>query len=218
MRHALLVFLRALVFAAFGALLLVVVYVRVSSGAPFAVIPSTSMEPVLRPGDLVLLTSVKAQALHLGDVVAVRVPAATQQAFSLPPEIVHRIVRVFHRGGVLEFPTKGGRNAGPDPFVTPERDVVGRVRAVYHDIGWPILFLASRWGLIFLVVVGSVLLLVKVRSGDGGPTPRGDETGSSAGGVSSRGPCSPDPVGGPSFCRRVAARPSASPCGDRRIW
>ncbi len=124
---------------------------------PVIPVEGQSMRPILQTGDLVLLHGVSPSALKKGDIIAEAVPLADQQKYQLPGEVVHRIISIAdtRQGGYI-FQTKGDANGGPDVFQTPATDVIGLMTGKITGLGYPILFLKSRQGEIF---VGAVLFV-----------------------------------------------------------
>jgi signal peptidase len=151
---------RTLAWAALLLVLASVLYVRAGGSAPLVAVPSRSMEPLLHPGDLVLVRPLDPSQVRPGDVIAVRVPTNIRALYSLPPEIVHRVYRRVGNGQNYVFETKGDNNPGLDPFATPPDRVAGEVVRVFRGLGWPVLFLQSRWGLAFLLSLLAVYGLV----------------------------------------------------------
>jgi signal peptidase len=126
---------------------------------PIVPVSGTSMRPTLQGGDLVVLRGVDPRALRKGDIVAVNVPKDARSQYSLPGQIVHRIVRVGHDSGGIFFITKGDANAGADVFQTRPGDVVGKLSLVLPGAGYPVLFFRSRQGEILLGVAVLVAVL-----------------------------------------------------------
>lgn len=115
-------FLKRLVSAAIvGAFVLWFVLFRpVAIGGPasYEVVAGVSMEPGLKPGDLVI-----AQAQHTyqpGDVIVFRVPT---DAEGPGPLVIHRIVSGDARTG---FVVKGDNKPAPDAWHPKAADIVGR--------------------------------------------------------------------------------------------
>lgn len=107
-----------------AALLVVGVAVpRIAGATPYDILTS-SMEPRLPPGTLVVSRPVDAQDIGIGDVI-------TYQLHSGEPEVVtHRVVAVsFTTGGEYVFTTRGDANALPDE--APVRAVQVRGRTWY---------------------------------------------------------------------------------------
>lgn len=127
---------------------------------PLIPVEGTSMRPHIVTGDLVVLHGVIPSQIHVGEIIAVNVPKASQQQYSLPPRVVHRVIKIEHVAGKgLVIQTKGDANAGPDVFQTPASDVIGSVVTVIPYAGYPVLFFVSRQGEIFLGVVVLMALI-----------------------------------------------------------
>lgn len=125
---------------------------------PVVPVEGLSMRPTLQGGDLVVLKGVNPATLRKGDIIAVKVPKTARDQYSLPGEIVHRIVRIGHDSGGLFFITKGDANHGADVFQTRPGDVVGELELDLPAAGYPLLFFRSRQGEIFLGVAGLIVL------------------------------------------------------------
>lgn len=99
---------------------LVLVIPRLIGAVPLAVLTS-SMEPVLAPGTLVVSQSVDPETLAIGDVV-------TFQPVSDDPMLVtHRIVEVgYQADGDLTFTTRGDNNGADDQPIVGDQ-VMGKV-------------------------------------------------------------------------------------------
>jgi len=128
------------------------VYLR--SWPPMATVLSSSMEPHIRVGDVVLLKSLSGHAPHVGDVVLVHVPMEAQRSYKYPDRVIHRVISI--RGGLVQ--TKGDNLHQPDPFAVPVGDVHERVRAVVPSAGRVVGFVLSPFGLVWLGA-GAVLLV-----------------------------------------------------------
>ncbi|MDA8296740.1 MAG: signal peptidase I [Actinomycetota bacterium] len=143
---------------------------------PVVPVEGHSMLPVLRTGDLVLLHGVQPDQIRLHEIIAVAVPQQDQQKYGLPAEVVHRVISISRVHGQLIFQTKGDSNPGPDVFATPGANVIGRYAGTIPDVGYLVLFVRSRQGLIFLGValllgIAYVLLGMFDRRRSEDPTP-----------------------------------------------
>jgi signal peptidase I len=116
------------------------------------------MRPTLQAGDLVFLSGANPAELRTGDIVAVSVPRAARDEYGLPAHVVHRIVKIEHNSSGLLFVTKGDANSGRDVFQSRPGDVVGKLELDVPGLGYPLLFLRSRQGAIFLTVAALVAL------------------------------------------------------------
>lgn len=109
-----------------------------------------SMEPVLRPGDAVIVRAAGTRSLRTGDIVSYQSPRASQVV------ITHRLVSVSPVNGWLI--TKGDALAAPDPAFPPRR-LVGRVIAVSPKLGIVLDDLRRPAGLLLGVYVPAATLL-----------------------------------------------------------
>jgi signal peptidase len=104
-----------------------------------ALITSGSMEPGIRPGDLVLLVPVDAEEVTqkplIGAVVQVNNPVRKGEL------LVHRVVGKDPAGAVI---TKGDNNAGRDRVPVQPSQVLGIARIRVPYAGLPVLWLQNR--------------------------------------------------------------------------
>ena len=94
------------------------------------IVLSDSMAPLMRTDDAVIVRSVDAQELDIGDIITLR--AFEDNAF-----ITHRIVEknIAEDGAGYEFNTKGDNNNIADRFTTPEGLIVGRYAFKLPQLG-----------------------------------------------------------------------------------
>ena len=81
---------------------------------PIVVVMSSSMEPAIDTGSIVLMRHID-DSPKVGDVVTVPVPAEAQ-ADGYPPEVMHRVIEITEDGLVR---TQGDNLDKPDPFAVP---------------------------------------------------------------------------------------------------
>lgn len=124
------------VVSAVVSLLLAFAALGVGNASYFAV-ASDSMAPLMHRGDLVVTSS--SGRLDLGDAVTFR---------KYGQLVTHRLAEFGRQPGTYE--TRGDANAGNDPWTITSRDVVGKVRGVVTNAGWPLLWMST--------IVGRVLL------------------------------------------------------------
>ena len=70
----------------------------------------------------------------------------------------HRIVET-KQGEGLGYQTKGDANEDPDPFITPEKNLIGKVIFHLPFFGYFSNFAQSRNGFIFLIVIPATILI-----------------------------------------------------------
>ena len=128
---------------------------------PFLVVESGSMYPILKVGDVIMISSVRPEDLRVGDVIVYYKPGTSQL-------IVHRIVKIA-RSGVY---TKGDANPGIDFWCPiPYENIVGRWNGLkiphWLGIGYLSLFLNGEiyppFGplLLLILIILNIVLIVK---------------------------------------------------------
>lgn len=130
-----------------GALVAWVVAAAVLFGWSPTVVSSASMEPGIRPGDVVLVSPVGEQPLSVGSVIVYDSPLG---------RTVHRV------SGVEDdtYRTRGDANTTDDPDVVPADRVVGGGRLLVPFVGLPVHWLRS--GQAGMTLLFSVSVLVSV--------------------------------------------------------
>lgn len=119
---------------------------------PFTLIKGTSMNPVLKEGDLVTYEEISPSEVEVGDIIVYSVPPLIQKHYSCPPIVAHRVVAIRNIATGLYYRTKGDNNPAPDPWSVQHRDVMGKVSQRIPYLGFPLLFLQSRPGLILVII------------------------------------------------------------------
>ncbi|CAM4322520.1 signal peptidase I [Paenibacillus alkaliterrae] len=135
----------------FFCLILLVFYFQYTT-PPFIGIPSRSMEPAFHIGDLVVVKSVPASSIGIGDIIVIDVPELIRDKYNYPSSIVHRVIQVDSNGESLLFRIKGDHNASEDPFTVFDEDIMGKVYAKVPYLGYAILFLHSKQGYRFILI------------------------------------------------------------------
>jgi len=95
-----------------------------STSVPLAVVSSSSMEPVLHVGDLLITRGFK--EYKVGDIVVYRRGGEY---------IVHRIIRIESFNGSIRYVTKGDANSFPDFPPVNKSDVEGKVVLIIPYLG-----------------------------------------------------------------------------------
>lgn len=123
------------VFVALLALAAAVIVVPAATGATPLTVLTSSMEPGLPPGTLIVTRDVAPEDIRIGDVV-------TYQIHSGDPTVVtHRVIAVSKTaGGEYSFTFQGDNNSQPDPDQVREVQIQGRLWYSVPYIGW-----VSNW-------------------------------------------------------------------------
>jgi len=126
-------------------------FLAVRGTMPFMPVFGTSMEPELQAGNLILIKGKTAEDVKVGDVIVYNVPAAIRDFYNYPPIVAHRVIEVRDTEFGIAWRTKGD-NAGEDPFTVRAGDLRGTVSQQIPYLGFPLLFLQSQQGLIFVII------------------------------------------------------------------
>ncbi len=119
---------------------------------------SGSMSPEIERGALVVARPVDSETIAVGDIIIFR-PVSIGENL-----VCHRVIDV-ERNSPLQFQTKGDAAVNPDPFLVPERNVVGKVIYHAHILGYALLFSKTPVGfLITLVIPGIVVTAMCLRN------------------------------------------------------
>jgi len=132
-------------------------YLSIRGTMPFLPVFGTSMEPTLSAGNLILIDQAEPSDIAEGDIIVFSVPSAVRDYYNYPPLVAHRVIKVTEEPGI-SFRTQGD-NAGEDPFTVRAQDLKGVVGKQIPYLGFPLLFLQSQQGLIFIIIALSLLAL-----------------------------------------------------------
>lgn len=130
-------------------------FLAVRGTMPFMPIFGTSMEPELQAGNLILIKEKAPAEVEVGDIIVYNVPPAIQDYYHYPAVVAHRVIEVRDTQFGIAWRTKGD-NAGEDPFTVRAQDLRGTVSDQIPFLGFPLLFLQSQQGLIFVIVALSL--------------------------------------------------------------
>lgn len=136
------------------AVLIVVALAWLRTWPPLLVVMSSSMQPTIDTGDVVLMQRLD-RPPDVGDIVQVHPPQEIQDRLNYPDTVIHRIVAI-RKGKVY---TKGDARNQRDPFTVPADDVNAHEIAVIPGVGQIVAFFTSPLGLIW-IVAGILLFIV----------------------------------------------------------
>ena len=161
----------ALLLLVVGLGVMLVVIPKVTGAIPLTVLTS-SMEPGLPPGTLIIVRPVATEALRIGDVVTYQMVANDAKV------VTHRIISItLHSDGSRSFIVKGDNNSAPDDDPVLAEQVQGRLWYAVPYVGYvnnvlngahrawiiPVLTVAL-FGYAGFMVAGSVLDRRRTRS------------------------------------------------------
>jgi signal peptidase len=101
---------------------------------------SGSMRPTFDPGDVIVVTRLRAEGLRVGDVISFHAPVAPHQVET------HRVAGILRPGHEPIVQTKGDANDSPDPWKAQlHGGTLWRYRFRVPLLGYPLLLLREPW-------------------------------------------------------------------------
>lgn len=119
-----------------------------STPTPFLVVPSGSMEPNIRRGDLVIVRGTGIEKVSVGDVVVFRSPRPGDDRI-----FVHRVVDLVPRDDRIYMRTKGDGVPVSDSWLVPDALLLRKVVARIPQIGGLKLMIQGRISYIIAAVL-----------------------------------------------------------------
>lgn len=138
------------ILGAAAVILLAVVVPRIAGATPYTVLTS-SMEPTLPPGTLIVVRPVDPDSLVVGDVVTVQLESGESQT------VTHRIVEIgYDLTGIPSFVTQGDANPDPDSETRQAEQIRGKLWYSIPLLGYPSTYLTGqdRQWFVYVVVAG----------------------------------------------------------------
>lgn len=104
-----------------------------------SVIATGSMEPMIKPGDVILVEKI----LQMEDIKQLKVGDVIQ--FTRGSILIsHRIIEVVNDDEEIRYRTKGDNNSSQDIELVKPEDVKGSIRCIVPKIGWPTLIIKQE--------------------------------------------------------------------------
>lgn len=118
------------------------------------IILSSSMEPVMSPGDVAVVRKTPPSKISEGDILAFEDPSGRANVL-----ITHRVVKAMRENGELQFRTKGDAVEERDPFKVKSTDVVGKVVFQIPFLGYLFHYGKNPLAFISLIMIPAALLI-----------------------------------------------------------
>lgn len=123
-------------------------------GYRFYNVLTSSMEPAINRGDLVLTKITDSKDIVVGDVITFY-PSINPDAY-----LTHRVIEKtenYNDLGLIGFKTKGDNNESADNMVVSEKKVVGVVKIVIPYLGFIISYISKN---IVIIIAGILLIFI----------------------------------------------------------
>jgi len=119
----------------------------ITGSTKFLIVLSGSMDPMMRVGDVVVITHIEPEDVSVGDIIAYKDPSGRENVI-----ITHRVEEVIEEeGNTLGFQTKGDANADIDQYVVSKNDIVGKAVFLFPFLGY--LFHYAREPPVFISLI-----------------------------------------------------------------
>lgn len=100
-----------------------------------SVIATGSMEPMIKPGDVIIVQKIDGKNVELGDVIQFKRDNIL---------ISHRVIEIIEEDNTKNYRTKGDNNSSADVELVEIHQVKGKVEYVVPKIGWLTLLIKSE--------------------------------------------------------------------------
>lgn len=151
-----------------GLIFLCFIYYCLLNGFRIFVITSGSMEPAIKSGSMII-TQPQAR-YHHGQVITFYVEKSTHQAFQDSSKnnlviVTHRVVSSLISNGQRSYITQGDANSYPDKTAVSQQYVIGRVWLVIPFVGIFLIWIYSKLGFYFLVLLPvSLIIMMQIKN------------------------------------------------------
>jgi signal peptidase len=115
-----------------------------------SVIMSSSMEPAIPIGSIVVVKRVNPDDVKVGNIIVF------QRSDS---KTLHRVIDKIVENGSYYFKTKGDANEDPDPWIVQPEQVQGSLLLTIPYYGYLIYFAGTPIGFILMVIIPAILLI-----------------------------------------------------------
>ena len=126
-----------------------------STGDNVMVITSDSMFPFLKPNDLIIVKESSIDEINQGDIIAFD---SHQHGVGI---IAHRAIKIFDDNGQIGIDTKGDNNAGSDPWIVHDEDLIGKVTSIIPSYG-VLLDSTVRFVIVAVMMISVISLLIVI--------------------------------------------------------
>ena len=131
-----------------------VIIPAVTGTLQFLIVLSGSMNPLMQPGDMVVVRTMPPEDVRVGDVITFHDPAGTENVI-----VTHRAIGIEEEDGIINIHTKGDANEDVDTYTVTSDDVIGEMVFVIPFLGYALDRAKGKLTFILLVVLPSLLIV-----------------------------------------------------------
>lgn len=124
-----------------------------------SIISSTSMEPTIPTGSIVITENNQNSNIKVGDIIAYPDPNNMHQL------ILHRVFKIIDEDSKISFITKGDNNPSLDNWTVHSSDIIGKANMYIPNLGYTINYFRTPQGyFIFVVLPTAVILALSLKN------------------------------------------------------
>lgn len=132
-----------------------VIIPAVTGALQLLIVLSGSMNPIMQPGDMVVVKTVLPEDIVVGDVITYHDPGGAENVV-----VTHRAMQIEEEDGIISIQTKGDANEDFDTYTVSQDDVIGEMVFVLPYLGYAVERSKKQMTFIVLVVIPAILIIV----------------------------------------------------------
>ena len=121
------------------------------AGDNIMVITTTSMLPVLKPNDMIVVQMQNIEQISKGDIIAFD----SHMEFGI---VAHRVIEKYEKDGQIIVDTKGDNNEEADPWYVTDEDLIGKIKSIIPGLGI-VLVGPVRYALVAVIVISAISMM-----------------------------------------------------------
>lgn len=110
-----------------------------------------SMQPLFKPGDMIIIKNINADRIKIGDIITFKIPSGTL--------VTHRVVDIIKTDSTLSFKTRGDANNAADGMLVTVEQIIGKQILKIPYGGYAVRFVREPAGYVIFIVIPLLLLL-----------------------------------------------------------
>ena len=123
----------------------------VFAGDNIMVITTTSMLPVLKPNDMIVVQMQNIEQISKGDIIAFD----SHMEFGI---VAHRVIEKYEKDGQIIVDTKGDNNEEADPWYVTDEDLIGKIKSIIPGLGI-VLVGPVRYALVAVIIISAISMM-----------------------------------------------------------
>jgi len=112
---------------------------------------TTSMIPVIKPNDMIIVQQTSIDSINEGDIIAFD----SHQEFGI---VAHRVIEKWEKDDTIALDTKGDNNENADPWYVTDDDLIGKVIQIIPGFGI-VLVGPVRFALVAVIIILAISMM-----------------------------------------------------------